>query len=319
MAVSKKETNTTRGRTPRRSAKRTPMAIEAEQGHELLDLYIAELSRTPVLAAEAQKELARKMRHPKTSPQDKAVLRAELISANLRFAFSVAKQYQNRGLSLEDLVGEANAGLCRAADKYDPDVGVNFISYAVWWIKQALHASITTKGRSVRLPLGRAGDLSRVVKAQAALRSALGREPTHDEIGRMCGLSAEIAGSLTALVQPERSLDEPLESGSASRGGGSRTLASVIGSDEESEERLPGRLEDEDRGNALRLALEPLPARDRQVLIMYYGLEGHEAKTLEEIGNILGVTRERVRQLRDRALAALRSGEATEVLRDWAA
>jgi RNA polymerase primary sigma factor len=302
-----------------RRARRAPVAIEADQGHELLDLYIAELSRTPVLQAEAQKELARKMRNTKLSQAEKNQARAELISANLRFAFSVAKQYQNRGLSLEDLVGEANAGLCRAADKYDPDVGVNFISYAVWWIKQALHASITTKGRSVRLPLGRAGDLSRVVKAQAALRAALGREPTHEEIGRMCGLSAEIAGSLTALVQPERSLDEPLESGGSSRGGGGRTLASVIGADEEAEERLPGRLEDEDRGNALRLALEPLPARDRQVLIMYYGLEGNEAKTLEEIGNILGVTRERVRQLRDRALAALRSGDATEVLRDWAA
>jgi len=194
-----------------RRARRAPVAIEADQGHELLDLYIAELSRTPVLQAEAQKELARKMRNPKLSQPEKNQARAELISANLRFAFSVAKQYQNRGLSLEDLVGEANAGLCRAADKYDPDVGVNFISYAVWWIKQALHASITTKGRSVRLPLGRAGDLSRVVKAQAALRAALGREPTHDEIGRACNLSPEIAESLVALVQPERSLDEPLE------------------------------------------------------------------------------------------------------------
>jgi len=160
-----------------RRSRRAPVAIEADQGHELLDLYIAELSRTPVLHAEAQKELARTMRNTKLSQAEKNQARAELISANLRFAFSVAKQYQNRGLSLEDLVGEANAGLCRAADKYDPDVGVNFISYAVWWIKQALHASITTKGRSVRLPLGRAGDLSRVVKAQAALRAALGREP----------------------------------------------------------------------------------------------------------------------------------------------
>jgi RNA polymerase primary sigma factor len=315
MAVRKKGDS---GQPARRNAKRTPVAIEAEQGHELLDLYIAELSRTPVLAAEAQKDLARRMRNSKASAEEKARLRAELISANLRFAFSVAKQYQNRGLSLEDLVGEANAGLCRAADKYDPEVGVNFISYAVWWIKQALHASITTKGRSVRLPLGRAGDLSRVVKAQTALRAALGREPTHDEIARACGLSAEIAESLTALVQPERSLDEPLESGS-SRGGGGRTLASVIGADEDAEDRLPGRLEEEDRGNALRLALEPLPARDRQVLMLYYGLEGNEPMTLEEIGNQLGVTRERVRQLRDRALAALRSGDATEVLRDWAA
>jgi len=302
-----------------RRARRAPVAIEADQGHELLDLYIAELSRTPVLHAEAQKELARKMRNSKLSQPEKNQARAELISANLRFAFSVAKQYQNRGLSLEDLVGEANAGLCRAADKYDPDVGVNFISYAVWWIKQALHASITTKGRSVRLPLGRAGDLSRVVKAQAALRAALGREPTHNEIGRACNLSPEIAESLVALVQPERSLDEPLESGTNSRAGGSRTLASVIGNDDDDEGRLPGRLEDEDRWNALRLALEPLPARDRQVLVLYYGLEGKEPMTLEQIGSMLGVTRERVRQLRDRAIAALRSGQATEVLRDWAA
>ncbi len=313
MAVQKKGV-----RAPRRS-KRSPVAIEAEQGHELLDLYIAELSRTPVLQAEAQKDLARRMRNPRISQAERSKLRAELISANLRFAFSVAKQYQNRGLSLEDLVGEANAGLCRAADKYDPDVGVNFISYAVWWIKQALHASITTKGRSVRLPLGRAGDLSRVVKAQAALRSALGREPTHDEIGRACGLSPEIAESLAALVQPERSLDEPLEAGVGARGGAGRTLASVIGTEEDSEDRLPGRLEDEDRWNALRLALEPLPARDRQVLVLYYGLEGKEPMTLEQIGSMLGVTRERVRQLRDRAIAALRSGEATGVLRDWAA
>jgi len=271
------------------------------------------------LKADAQKELARKLRNTKLTQPERNQARAELISANLRFAFSVAKQYQNRGLSLEDLVGEANAGLCRAADKYDPDVGVNFISYAVWWIKQALHASITTKGRSVRLPLGRAGDLSRVVKAQAALRAALGREPTHNEIGRACNLSPEIAESLVALVQPERSLDEPLESGTNARAGGSRTLASVIGNDDDDEGRLPGRLEDEDRWNALRLALEPLPARDRQVLVLYYGLEGKEPMTLEQIGAMLGVTRERVRQLRDRAIAALRSGQATEVLRDWAA
>jgi RNA polymerase primary sigma factor len=96
-------------------------------------------------------------------------------------------------------------------------------------------------------------------------------------------------------------------------------LASVIGADEDADDRLPGRLEDEDRWNALRLALEPLPARDRQVLVLYYGLEGKEPMTLEQIGSMLGVTRERVRQLRDRAIAALRSGQATEVLRDWAA
>src|ERR1700743_1921078 len=147
---------------------------------DLLDLYIEELRGEPVLNAQQQKDLARRMRAAKND-EPREDLRSELIRANLRFAFSVAKQYQNRGVPLGDLVSEANAGLVRAADKYDPDVGVNFISYAVWWIRQALHASITTKGRSGRLPLGRAGDLSRVVKAQAALRAALNREPTHEE------------------------------------------------------------------------------------------------------------------------------------------
>jgi RNA polymerase primary sigma factor len=292
--------------------------ISAPDGQELLDLYIAELGRMPVLSANAQKDLARRMRNSAVPARDRALARAELINANLRFAFSIAKKYQHRGLPLEDLVGEANAGLCRAADKYDPDVGVNFISYAVWWIRQALHASITTKGRSVRLPLGRAGDLSKVVKAQAALRGALRREPTHDEIGVACNLSADIVESLLGLVQPERSLDDPLD-GSAGGDGRSRTLASVIRADDDSDERLPGTLEEDSRREAVRRALAPLPPRDRRVLVLYYGLESGEPKTLDEIGRMLGVTRERVRQLRDRALAALRDGGAADVLRDWAA
>src|SRR5579863_5000038 len=120
--------------------------IGGVEGQELLDLYIGELGRMPVLSAAAQKDLARIVRDTRRSAADRAEARKSLINANLRFAFSIAKKYQHRGLPLEDLVGEANAGLCRAADKYDPDVGVNFISYAVWWIRQALHASITTKG-----------------------------------------------------------------------------------------------------------------------------------------------------------------------------
>src|SRR5215472_14194112 len=167
----------TKSQKPARGSGQMP--IGGAEGQELLDLYIAELGRMPVLSAGAQKDLARRMRTTTLPPRERANARAELINANLRFAFSIAKKYQHRGLPLEDLVGEANAGLCRAADKYDPGVGVNFISYAVWWIRQALHASITTKGRTVRLPLGRAGDLSKVVKAQAALRMALNREPTH--------------------------------------------------------------------------------------------------------------------------------------------
>src|SRR3954462_14499869 len=125
---------------------------------DLLDLYIEELRGEPVLTALQQKELAREMRRAKND-EGRERARSELIRANLRFAFSVAKQYQNRGVPLGDLVSEANAGLVRAADKYDPDVGVNFISYAVWWIRQALHSAVQRQGRTGQGPLNRAGGL----------------------------------------------------------------------------------------------------------------------------------------------------------------
>src|SRR5580693_667476 len=195
----------------RRTQSGTQAPIGGVEGQELLDLYIGELGRMPVLSAADQKDLARIVRDSRRPAAERAEARKSLINANLRFAFSIAKKYQHRGLPLEDLVGEANAGLCRAADKYDPDVGVNFISYAVWWIRQALHASITTKARTVRVPLGRAGDLSRVIKAQSALRATLGREPTDVEVGQACGLTPEIVESLRNVAQPERSLDDPLD------------------------------------------------------------------------------------------------------------
>src|ERR1043166_8282853 len=123
----------------------------AGDDRDLLDLYIEELRGEPVLSAQAQKDLARTIRSAR-SEEARDAARSELIRANLRFAFSVAKQYQNRGVPLGDLVSEANAGLVRAADKYDPDVGVNFISYAVWWIRQALHSAVQRQGRTVQVP-----------------------------------------------------------------------------------------------------------------------------------------------------------------------
>jgi RNA polymerase primary sigma factor len=273
----------------------------------------------PVLKAAEQKALARRMRDTRLPKAVREAARTELIEANLRFAFSIAKQYQNRGLPLEDLVSEANAGLCRAADKYDPDVGVNFISYAVWWIRQALSAAVATKPRSVRLPLNRAGDLSRVVRAQALLREKLGREPSAEEIARVCSLSVDVAESLLGLAAAERSLDDPVPG----RGrGGTRTqlLGDVLRLESDTEDaRLPGGLEEESRRAALDLALAQLPPRDRKVLRLYYGLETGEPMTLNDIAGMLGVTRERVRQLRERALQALRSAGSTDVLRDWAA
>jgi RNA polymerase primary sigma factor len=281
---------------------------------DLLDLYIAELRTEPVLNAQQQKELARVMRRATTDDARDAA-RSELIRANLRFAFSVAKQYQNRGVPLGDLVSEANAGLVRAADKYDPEVGVNFISYAVWWIRQALHSAVQRQGRTVQVPLNRAADLTRVSRAQEVLRQKLAREPYEEEIASIADLSLDVTRGLVALLQPVRSLDEPTVAGD-----GGRTLGETLVLDRgEDEDVLPGGVESDSRREAIARALEVLSPRDRRVLTLYFGLEGSRPMTLQEIARELGVTRERVRQLRDRALKRLRERDTADVLRDGVA
>ncbi|HSQ28387.1 MAG TPA: RNA polymerase sigma factor RpoD/SigA [Gemmatimonadaceae bacterium] len=278
---------------------------------DLLDLYIEELRGEPVLTALQQKELARAMRRA-TTDDAREQARSELIRANLRFAFSVAKQYQNRGVPLGDLVSEANAGLVRAADKYDPDVGVNFISYAVWWIRQALHSAVQRQGRTVQVPLNRAADLSRVSRAQEVLRQKLSREPYEEEIASVADLSLDVTRGLVALLQPTRSLDEPVMAGDAGR-----TLGETLVLDRnEDDDTLPGGIENDSRREAIARALEVLAPRDRRVLTLYFGLEGSRPMTLQEIARELGVTRERVRQLRDRALKRLRESDTADVLRD---
>lgn len=278
---------------------------------DLLDLYIEELRGEPVLTAQQQKELARAMRRA-TTDDAREQARSELIRANLRFAFSVAKQYQNRGVPLGDLVSEANAGLVRAADKYDPEVGVNFISYAVWWIRQALHSAVQRQGRTVQVPLNRAADLSRVSRAQEVLRQKLSREPYEEEIATVADLSLDVTRGLVALLQPTRSLDEPVMAGDAGR-----TLGETLVLDRsEDDDSLPGGIENDSRREAIARALEVLAPRDRRVLTLYFGLEGNRPMTLQEIARELGVTRERVRQLRDRALKRLRESDTADVLRD---
>jgi RNA polymerase primary sigma factor len=278
---------------------------------DLLDLYIAELRGEPVLTAQQQKDLARSMRRATTDEQRERA-RSELIRANLRFAFSVAKQYQNRGVPLGDLVSEANAGLVRAADKYDPDVGVNFISYAVWWIRQALHSAVQRQGRTVQVPLNRAADLSRVSRAQELLRQKLSREPYEEEIATVADLSLDVTRGLVALLQPVRSLDEPTMAGDPGR-----TLGETLVLDRgEDEDVLPGGVESDSRREAIARALSVLSPRDARVLMLYFGLEGSRPMTLQEIARELGVTRERVRQLRDRALKRLRESDTADVLRE---
>ena len=212
---------------------------------------------------------------------------------------------------MTDLIGEGNVGLLTAARKFDPDQGVKFISYAVWWIRQAILASLARQGRTVRVPLNRTADLSKIVRTAETLRQELRREPTPEEISKATSLSLEVVQSLAALNTGEVRLDAPLEPD------GDRSLIERFISEDlpDTEEHSMDRfLSDE-----VEEALTTLPPRDARVLKLYFGLDGGREHTLEEIGGMLGVTRERVRQLRDRALKRLREGNVGKALASFAA
>lgn len=270
-----------------------------------LDVYLDELGRYPLLDPEEEKRVARRARDGDTRAFRK------LIRSNLRFVVSVAKRYQNRGLSFEDLVQEGNVGLVTAARKFDPDRGVKFISYAVWWIRQAILAALARQSRSVRLPLNRATEMGQVLRARERLRQELRRDPTAEEIGEAADLDTPTVRMLMRINVAEVRLDAPV--GDEEDGGDllERFLADDVDLHDELEEDLL-------REHVTR-ALQTLRPRDARVVRLYYGLQGEEEHTLEEIGELLGVTRERIRQLRDRGLREIREGEIGSVLRTFAA
>ncbi len=293
---------TPRKRTSRDSAKNLGV-YDADR--DILDQYLHEVSLTPLLTPAQEVAIAHKI---KAGDEDAM---QEMVKRNLRFVISVAKKYQNRGLALVDLIGEGNVGLLTAARKFDPDHGVKFISYAVWWIRQAILAAIARHGRTVRVPLNRTADLSRIVKVSEALRQELQREPTPEEIANITGLSREVVQALAALNTADVRLDAPLDPS------GDRALVDRFVTDEfaDAEEEVIDQFLSEEIDAALRT----LPARDAKVLRLYFGLDGGREHTLEEIGGMFGVTRERVRQLRDRALKRLREGDVGRALASFAA
>ncbi len=307
MTEKVKKAKVTRKPTLRRKrARRVAPAIAVDEAdRDLLDQYLFEVSQTPLLKPPEEIALAKKVRDG-----DQEAMQ-ELAKRNLRFVISVAKKYQNRGLPLTDLIGEGNVGLLTAARKFDPDQGVKFISYAVWWIRQAILASLARQGRTVRVPLNRTADLSKIVRTAEALRQELRREPTPEEISSATGLSLEVVQSLAALNTGEVRLDAPLEPD------GDRSLIERFIAEDlpDTEETSMDRfLSDE-----IEEALATLPPRDARVLKLYFGLNGGREHTLEEIGGMLGVTRERIRQLRDRALKRLREGDVGKALASFAA
>ena len=270
-----------------------------------LDQYLKEVSSHSLLNGPQEIELGRRAR-----AGDETAIQ-ELVRANLRFVISVAKKYQNRGVSLSDLIQEGNVGLVTAARKFDPDQGVKFISYAVWWIRQAILSALANQGRSVRVPLNRASDLAKIFRERERLKQELRRDPTPQELSEATGLSPEIVESLQTLNAAEIRLDAPIGDSDDSQLMDRFIADEAIMTEDEVEERLLSERIDK--------ALDTLQPRDAKVLKLYFGLEGGREHTLEEIGDILGVTRERIRQLRDRALKRLREGEMGDALASFAA
>jgi RNA polymerase primary sigma factor len=266
-----------------------------------LDQYLKEISAYPLLTREQEIDLAASIKAGSEDSLD------ELVRSNLRFVVSVAKKYQNQGVALGDLINEGNLGLIRAAHKFDETKGIKFISYAVWWIRQAILQALAEQSRIVRVPLNRAGALHRIGKRSSTLLQELGREPTVEEIADELDLSHEEVQRTLAISQTHLSLDAPLTPGEDNRLLDYLPDQFSSGPDDETYERA--------LSSTIEEALGTLKEREARVLRLYFGLEdGKDPMTLEEIGSLLGITRERVRQIKEKALVRLRHASRARFL-----
>jgi RNA polymerase primary sigma factor len=260
------------------------------------DQYLHDVEKYPLIEDPAEeREIARKAR-----AGDK--LAAErLVTANLRFVISYVKKYQGRGLGLAELVCIGNEGLLKAVKKFDPDKGVKFISYAVWWIRQTVLQALAEQTRSVRIPLNQNSNLVRLSRTDTALTQALGRSPTDQEIANAMEEPVETVRALRRVAASELSLDAPLDRGDRDSSSFGERFAGF------ESEQIEEEVESQARREFLERMFEKyLTERERKILYLYYGLDEGEERTLEEIGTLLGVTRERIRQIRNRAFEKLR-------------
>ena len=257
-----------------------------------LDQYLREISRYPLIPREEEIRLAKAIRVADAEALDK------LVRSNLRFVVSVAKKYQNQGVSLSDLINEGNLGLIRAAHKFDETKGIKFISYAVWWIRQAILQALAEQSRIVRVPLNRAGALHRIGKRSSMLLQELGREPTPTEIAEGMDITLEEVQKTLSISRTHLSLDAPISPGEDNRLLDYLPDTQNSGSDSDTFEHA--------LSESIEEVLGTLKERETRILRLYFGLDGPEPMTLEEIGSLLGITRERVRQIKEKALSRLR-------------
>ncbi|OFY20137.1 MAG: RNA polymerase subunit sigma [Bacteroidetes bacterium GWF2_33_38] len=268
-----------------------------------LDKYLQEISKEVLITADEEVELARKIREG-----DKNALE-RLIKANLRFVVSVAKQYQNQGLSLQDLINEGNLGLIKSAERFDETRGFKFISYAVWWIRQAILQALAEQARIVRLPLNKIGSLKKINRTLAKLEQQFEREPTAEEIAKELEIAPSEVASAMGNSFRYVSMDAPLSNDDDS------SMYEVLR--DEDAHKPDDNLLDESLRKEIERSLATLPKREADTLRYYYGLNGLQPHTLEEIGDIIGLTRERVRQIKEKAIHKLKNKSRSKILRTY--
>ncbi|MDZ4714832.1 MAG: sigma-70 family RNA polymerase sigma factor [Cytophagales bacterium] len=270
---------------------------------ESLDKYLTEIGKVDLITAEKEVELAKRIRAGDTVALEKLAL------ANLRFVVSVAKQYQNNGMSLGDLINEGNVGLIKAASRFDETRGFKFISYAVWWIRQSIMQALAEQSRIVRLPLNRVGSLNKINKTFSELEQKFQREPSADELAAVLNITTEEISNNMRLSGRHVSVDAPFVQGEEN------SLLDVL-EDKHAENPDASLMADSLRREVSR-ALSTLPQREADVMALYFGLNGQQAMTLEEIGDKFDLTRERVRQIKEKATRRLRHNSRSKTLKSY--
>jgi len=268
-----------------------------------LDKYLQDISKIDLITAEEEVELAQKIKRGDQRALEK------LVNANLRFVVSVAKQYQNQGLTLPDLINEGNFGLVKAAQRFDETRGFKFISYAVWWIRQSILQALAEQSRVVRLPLNKIGSINKINKTFSYLEQAHERPPSAEEIAEELGLSVSEVKQSLKNAGKHISMDAPFAEGEDSN------LYDVISA---SETPMPDtELVKESIREEIGRVLDTLSEREADVIKLYYGIGQSSTMTLDEIGNTFDLTRERVRQIREKAIRKLRKSAKNDLIQSF--
>jgi RNA polymerase primary sigma factor len=268
-----------------------------------LDKYLQDISKISLITVEEEVELAQRIRLGDQVALDK------LTTSNLRFVVSVSKQYQNQGLTLPDLINEGNAGLVKAAKRFDETRGFKFISYAVWWIRQAILQALAEQSRIVRLPLNKIGSINRINKAYSFLEQTHERPPSVEEIANNLDLSTDLVKVSMKISGRHVSMDAPLRENEAS------TLYDVVNFHESP--RPDSGLMKDSLNHEINRVLDTLSTKEAEVIRNYYGIGNAQPMSLEEIGEAFGLTRERVRQIKEKGIRRLRHTSKSKVLKTY--